>query len=101
MSLPPEPALHPPGGGEQGRLSSRPMGKRKRTYTITEAARLLGLSRSAVFDAIQAGRLKATPHKVTRIVWRIRAASVRAYRVSASHQARGQKAHRRRGPRQQ
>ncbi len=70
------------------------MSKRKNTYTITEAARIIGVSRAGVFEAIKAGRLKAIPRKVTRILWQIEAGSVRRYKVSLSHQARGQKAHR-------
>jgi len=70
------------------------MSKRKNTYTITEAARIIGVSRSGVFEAIKAGRLKAIPRKVTRSLWQIEAGSVRRYKVSLSHQARGQKAHR-------
>ncbi len=70
------------------------MKKSKNTYTITEAARILGVSRSGVFEAIKSGRLKAKPRKVTRILWQIDAGSVRRYKVSLSHQARGQKAHR-------
>jgi len=70
------------------------MRKRKTTYTITQAAHILGLSRAGVFEAIKAGRLKAKPRKVTRILWQIDTGSVRRYKVSLSHQARGQKAHR-------
>ena len=70
------------------------MKKSKNTYTITEAARILGVSRSGVFEAIKSVRLKAKPRKVTRILWQIDAGSVRRYKVSLSHQARGQKAHR-------
>ncbi len=69
------------------------MATRKKHYTITEAARLLGISRSAVHEAIRAGRLQATPRPVERIVWQITEASLRAYRISLSHQARGRKAH--------
>ncbi len=70
------------------------MRKRKNTYTITEAARILGVTRSGVFVAIKAGRLKAKPRKVTRILGQIDAGSVRRFKVSLSHQVRGQKAHR-------
>ena len=70
------------------------MRKRKTTYTITQAAQILGLSRAGVFEAIKAGRLKAMPRKVTRILWQIEVGSVRRYEVSHSHQARGHKAHR-------
>jgi predicted DNA-binding protein (UPF0251 family) len=67
------------------------MKKRKKTYTITEAARILGLSRAAVHAAITAGRLKARAHEVKRIVWRIDARSVRGYTVSRAHQKLGRK----------
>lgn len=67
------------------------MAKRKTHYTITEAARRLGISRAAVYEAIRERRLKAIPRQVRRIVWQIPAASLRAYRISTSHQERGRK----------
>ena len=70
------------------------MRKSKNTYTITEAARIIGVSRAGVYEAIKVGRLKAKPRKVTRILWQIDAESVRRFKVSLSHKARGQKAHR-------
>lgn len=86
--------MNPVESGLHVKLSSRTMERRKKTYTIIEAAKMLGISRSAVHKAIQVGRLKARPYKVTEIVWRIDAESVRRYKISSSHRARGLKAHR-------
>ncbi len=71
-------------------LYSVPMTK-KSYYTITEAARVLGVTRESVWKAIHAGRLKARLRSITTRVWAIAPASVEDYEVSASHQERGQK----------
>jgi excisionase family DNA binding protein len=64
---------------------------RKRTYTILEAARKLGISRAAVHKAIKAGRLKAR-HKVVKLrSWIIEAADLASYQVSIPQQERGKK----------
>jgi len=62
--------------------------KSKRHYTITEAARELGLTRSAVHEAIKTGRLDAEWGKVVQVAeaWRIPAKALRSFRVSSLHQ---------------
>lgn len=74
---------------------------RKRYYTITEAARELGVTRAAVHSAIKQKRLEAQRGYVevvrtfttrTRMkAWRISAKSLDAYRVSMLHQWVGKK----------
>ena len=64
---------------------------RGKYYTITQAARRLGISREAVFGAIKAGKLKASLVKVVTKAWEIDPKSVDAYPVSISHQYRGKK----------
>lgn len=64
------------------------MGK-KPYHTITEAARILGVTRESVWKAIQAGRLTAKLRPITTLVWAISPASVAQYQVSVSHQERG------------
>jgi len=71
----------------------------KKTYTITEAAKKLGITRAAVHEAIKKGRLEAERGKIThtRIVkttvtgWKIDARSLETYRVSDTHQETGKK----------
>lgn len=70
--------------------SPLPMAK-KTSYTITEAARILGITRESVWKAIQAGRLNAQLRPVTTRVWAITPGSLAQYEVSASHQERGKK----------
>lgn len=70
--------------------SAVPMPK-KLYYTITEAARILGITRESVWKAIHVGRLKARLHRITTRVWAIAPASLENYEVSASHQERGKK----------
>jgi len=66
---------------------------RKKTYTLQEAARKLRISRAAVYEAIRFGRLKAH-HTVIRLrSWKIDAADLLTYQVSASHQSAGKKQH--------
>ena len=71
----------------------------KKTFTITQAAKTLKISRAAVHQAIQEGRLRARLGKVvqTKVVktvieaWTIDAKSLKDYRVSAAHQIAGKK----------
>jgi hypothetical protein len=64
---------------------------KKPYYTITEASRILGVTRESVWKAIQAGRLNARLRPVTTRIWAITPASVAQYEVSVSHQERGKK----------
>jgi len=70
-------------------------GKKKTHFTITEAAKKLGISRVAVHEAISTGRLKAKRGKIRQIIekraWLIPLKSLKKYRVSLSHQQRGKK----------
>lgn len=63
----------------------------KKAFTITEAAKKLGISRQAVHLAIQRGALKARAKKVIEVVWYIPEASLESYRVSGLHQSTGKK----------
>ncbi|MGH7844513.1 MAG: helix-turn-helix domain-containing protein [Candidatus Binatia bacterium] len=71
----------------------------KKTYTITEAAKKLGVKRQAVHEAIKKGLLEAERGEIvqTRVVkvtvsgWKISAKSLDAYRVSDPHQKAGKK----------
>lgn len=69
--------------------------KKKAHYTITEAAKKLGISRPAVHEAIRTGRLKAKRGKIRQVIvkmaWLIPLKSLKKYRVSLSHQQRGKK----------
>jgi hypothetical protein len=73
------------------------MKKPAKTYTITEAAKALGISRAAVHEAISGGRLKAKKGKITKTIvqvtqgWIITADAIKDYRVSPEHQAAGKK----------
>jgi predicted DNA-binding protein (UPF0251 family) len=66
---------------------------RKKSYTITEAAAILKISRAAVHEAIKMKRLKAKQGWVVKRTraWRIDPKSLKAYRVSAKRQAAGKK----------
>jgi predicted DNA-binding protein (UPF0251 family) len=63
----------------------------QKTYTITEAAKKLGISRQAVHLAIKKGALKARAKKIVEVIWQIPADSLESYRVSALHQTAGKK----------
>lgn len=65
--------------------------KQRKYYTITQAAQRLGITREAVFEAIKAGKLKASLEKVLTRMWKIDPKSVDAYLVSVSHKERGKK----------
>jgi predicted transcriptional regulator len=66
--------------------------QRKRHYTITEAARELGITRAAVHRAIKQGRLEAERGDIIRVVttrtkgWKISQQTLDNYRVSLLHQ---------------
>jgi predicted transcriptional regulator len=69
----------------------------KRHYSITEAAKELGITRAAVHRAIKQGRLDANRGEIVRVVttktkgWKISAKSLNSYRVSLLHQWVGKK----------
>jgi excisionase family DNA binding protein len=75
------------------------MATKKTYFTITEAAKKLGVKRQAIHGAIKKGRLEAERGKIThtRIVkttvvgWKIDSKSLEAYRVSNAHQETGKK----------
>lgn len=70
---------------------------RKRLYTITEAAKELGVTRAAVHRAIKQGRLDAERGEIVRVIttrtkgWKISRKSLTDYRVSLLHQWVGKK----------
>jgi excisionase family DNA binding protein len=59
--------------------------------SVVEVAKRLGLSRTAVYQAIAEGRLKARERVIMRRVVRIDPASLAAFQVSKSHQRRARK----------
>ena len=71
----------------------------KRSYTITEAAKKLKVSRQAVHATIKRGFLdaekgKITQERITKVTvqgWKITAKSLNTYRVSLLHQRAGKK----------
>jgi excisionase family DNA binding protein len=69
----------------------------KRHYTITEAAKELGITRAAVHRAIKQGRLEAERGDILKIIrtttkgWKISQQSLDSYRVSSLHQWVGKK----------
>jgi len=70
---------------------------RNRYYTITEAAKELGITRAAVHRAIKQGRLEAERGEIIKLVrtktkgWKITQPSLNSYRVSLLHQWVGKK----------
>jgi excisionase family DNA binding protein len=66
-------------------------------YTITEAAKELGITRAAVHRAIKQGRLEAERGQIIKLVrtkttgWKISQPSLNSYRVSLLHQWVGKK----------
>jgi excisionase family DNA binding protein len=70
---------------------------RKRYYTITDAAKELGITRAAVHRAIKQGRLEAERGESIKLVqtkskgWKIPQSSLNSYRVSLLHQWVGKK----------
>jgi hypothetical protein len=67
--------------------------KKQKSYTITEAAKLLGVSRQAVHEAIKNGLLKAKWGEViiTKKALLISEESLESYQVSTRHQTAGKK----------
>jgi len=63
----------------------------KKTSTITEAAKKLGITRAAVHDAIRKGRLKAVWGEMVVRAKLISAEDLKNYRVDSSRQERGKK----------
>jgi excisionase family DNA binding protein len=67
------------------------MATKKTHFTLTEAAKKLGISRQAVHKAIEKGTLKARRIKVVKNEWQISATALRSYSVSDLHQSIGKK----------
>jgi excisionase family DNA binding protein len=67
------------------------MPTKEKTYTLTEAARELGLTKQGVLNAIDKGRLPAERKEIVRKIWMIKADAVKAYKVSLTHQQSGKK----------
>ena len=71
--------------------------KKPKTYTLTEAAKKLGVSRAAVHKAILDKRLRAKWGKTIKTIvqategWTITEEAIQAYEVSVSQQERGKK----------
>jgi len=65
--------------------------KKTQSFTITEAAKALGISRAAVFEAIRTGRLKAKRGQIVQTVWLVSAGALESYQVSARHKSAGKK----------
>ena len=63
----------------------------KKNFTLTEAAKKLGISRQAVHKAIERGALKARRVRVQKTEWQISAEALRSYIVSELHQSAGKK----------
>jgi hypothetical protein len=81
-------------GIRQGVLAPDPGGGRVPTdeiMSVSEAAKALRITRSAVIKAAQSGRLKG---KKIGHTWALLCASVRSYRVAAYRVAAGRAAHR-------
>lgn len=66
---------------------------RRRTYTIPEAAKYLGITPESIFEAVRKGRIKGRLKtvKIPRRLWLLSCESVESYVVSSSHQERGLK----------
>ncbi len=60
--------------------------------SVVEAAKRLGVTRGAIYKAIQTGRLKARLKTITRRVMNIDPTSLADFSVSESHQRRGKRA---------
>ena len=71
-------------------MATKKRNKRK-DFTLTEAAKELGISRQAVHQAIQNGTLKARQVKVVKLEWQISAKALKSYSVSELHQSIGKK----------
>jgi excisionase family DNA binding protein len=70
--------------------------KNPKTYTITEAAKELGVSRAAVHAAIKKGRINARWGKRSQVIKTllISEKELKAFEVDSAQQARGKKLHR-------
>ena len=70
------------------------MAKRKHDdwLDVPAVMKRLGLSKPAVYKAVETGRLKARKVEVTRVALRIDPASVATFIVSKSHQKSGKRA---------
>jgi excisionase family DNA binding protein len=62
-----------------------------KSYTITEAAKYLGISRAAVHLAIKKGRLNAHEGEVTMRALLIDSKDLKAYQVNSTRQRSGKK----------
>ena len=71
-------------------MATKKRNKRK-DFTLTEAAKKLGISRQAVHKAIEKGTLKARKIRVSKSEWQISAEALRSYSVSELHQSIGKK----------
>ncbi len=67
------------------------MPAKKKRLTISEAAKRLGITKAAVYDAITAGRLKAKQGKLTISALLLSLQDVENYRVDKDRQKRGKK----------
>jgi len=67
----------------------------KKTYTITEAAKKLGITRAAVHEAIRKGRLKADWGETVQVIRKkarlIDVDDLNKYRVDSARQFSGKK----------
>jgi hypothetical protein len=67
----------------------------QKIYTITEAAKKLGITRAAVHEAIRKGRLEAEWGETVQVIRKksllIAAKNLDSYRVSSHNQASGKK----------
>jgi predicted DNA-binding protein (UPF0251 family) len=67
------------------------MAPKKTHFTITEAAKKLGISRQAIHDAIQKGQLKAKRGQIVQTAWILSASAIESYQVSLRHKTAGKK----------
>ena len=67
----------------------------KKTYTVNEAAKKLGVTRAAIHQAIKEGRLDfewgKTVHIIRKKARLITGEALKSYQVDLSHQDRGKK----------
>jgi excisionase family DNA binding protein len=74
-------------------VSSKAMAKTTKLFTIAEAAKELKCSRAALYQAIDKGRLKATPGETVKVVKTLLIAEkdLKAFRLDEAQQRRGKK----------
>lgn len=65
--------------------------KKSKSYTITEAAKKLGVSRQAVHEAIQKEQLRAEKGEIVQEVWLIPESALKTYRQKYSRKRRPKK----------